>query len=236
MGQFLKAQKVEKGNSVPYTPPTSNVNPGDIVLLGRVFGVSVDSIAVGTLGALDVEGIFDIAKDASRFNQGDPVYWNPTGNPLTGNAGSGCATSAGGGSTLAGYAADVLSQSTGGGGTGNSTTDTVVRTKINRNQNATSVGSTIAAAGTNQATGNTLVTGLNIVTGADGTKGVTLPVAATTIIVINQSASTLKVYPAIGAAINQLTANSNYNMSTNTSAHFEPYNAALWQTVPQVAS
>lgn len=62
----------------------------------------------------------------------------------------------------------------------------------------------IVAAGSTQGTGTAVIVSCNIVTAADGTKGVTLPAAAVIgdeVTIFNSSASTLKVYPPVGAAI-----------------------------------
>jgi hypothetical protein len=62
----------------------------------------------------------------------------------------------------------------------------------------------VAATGSVQGNAAVLpLTALQIVTGADGTKGVILPAATTgdEILIFNNSASTLNVYPPTGAAI-----------------------------------
>lgn len=61
----------------------------------------------------------------------------------------------------------------------------------------------IAAAGSAQGDGTAVTSDYAIVTAADGTKGVTLPAAqpGDWVVLENNSASTLKVYPPSGAAI-----------------------------------
>lgn len=61
----------------------------------------------------------------------------------------------------------------------------------------------LAALGSTQATGATVTASLVIVTAADGTKGVVLPAGQVgdEVTIFNNSASTLKVYPPVGAAI-----------------------------------
>lgn len=60
----------------------------------------------------------------------------------------------------------------------------------------------LTAAGSSQATGTAVNSSLGMVAGADGTKAVTLPaVSAGTVTLFNNSGSTLKVYPPVGAAI-----------------------------------
>jgi hypothetical protein len=76
-----------------------------VVLVGTVVGVvqGLQGIAAGAWGTLLVEGHFDFVKDASVFAAGDACYWNATGNPLSGIAGSGCLTSTSSGATLVGF-------------------------------------------------------------------------------------------------------------------------------------
>ena len=77
---------------------------------------------------------------------------------------------------------------------------------------------TVAAAGTNQATGGLLVEGFNIVTSADGTKGVTLPVAAVGLEVqgYNNSASALPIYPAVSGTLNGGSANASVTIAAKS--------------------
>src|ERR1051326_7093527 len=98
------------GDEVPYIP-AAQVYGGDVVLMGSVVGVAMSDIAAGTLGALRVRGRVKGPKDASTFAQGDAVYWNSTGNPTGGTAGTGCFTSTAGANKLAGMA--TFAQATG---------------------------------------------------------------------------------------------------------------------------
>lgn len=96
----------------------------------------------------------------------------------------------------------------------------------------------VAAAGTNQATAAALAEGLNVVSAADGTKGVKLPtaVAGATAIVKNTAAGALLIYPATGAAINAISANSSYSITNLTSTMLVASSATQWYSVPLVAS
>lgn len=66
-----------------------------------------------------------------------------------------------------------------------------------------SVNTALASAGTVQGDAATIVASYTIVTGADGTKGVILPACqpGDSCQIVNNSGSTLKVYPPTGAAI-----------------------------------
>lgn len=97
---------------------------------------------------------------------------------------------------------------------------------------------TVAAAGTNQATAAALGAGLSVVTGASGTNGVRLPtaVAGTMVIVKNTAAAALLIYPATGAAVNAVAANSAYSIALATSTILVASSATQWYSVPLVAS
>ncbi len=98
-----------------------------------------------------------------------------------------------------------------------------------------------AAAGTNQATGTVLAAGFNVVTAADGTKGVTLPVAVPNmkVKIKNSSASALLVYANASPAsvfINAVASGTAYSMAAQTSATFTAFSATQWYSEPLVAS
>ena len=66
--------------------------------INGILGIAHFDIAANTLGALsspDGAAVYDVVKDASTFNDRDPVYWN---------AGSSQATSTSGGNTFMGLA------------------------------------------------------------------------------------------------------------------------------------
>lgn len=111
----------------------------------------------------------------------------------------------------------------GGGATGNKTYSNAI----------------VAAAGNSQGTGTAMTADRNLVTGADGTKGVVLPLAVDgmSILVINDDASSvLKVYPATGAAVNGIAANSAFSVGPGRTAEFEATSATQWYTSGQAAS
>lgn len=96
----------------------------------------------------------------------------------------------------------------------------------------------VAAAGTNQGTAAALAEGLNVVSAADGTKGVRLPtaVAGMVVVVKNTVAAALPIYPATGAAVNAVAANSAYSIGNLTSTMLVASSATQWYSVPLVAS
>ena len=97
---------------------------------------------------------------------------------------------------------------------------------------------TVAAAGSTQANAAALAGGFSLVSGADATKGVLLPAAAAgrVVIIKNNAAAVLKVWPSSGDGINAITVDSNFTMASLTSCMYVAYDATTWYTVPLVAS
>ena len=96
----------------------------------------------------------------------------------------------------------------------------------------------VAATGTNQATAAALSYGANFVSAADGTKAVRLPAAAAGAVVIvkNEVAAILPVFPASGDAINALSANASLDMAASTSAVLVAKDATTWASIPLLPS
>lgn len=91
----MTAQYVQDDDYVDYTPG-SDLAAGSVVVQGDLIGVNVRPIPANTLGALAVEGVFDVPKAAGASTgiaSGTTVYWNAgaqqattiaTGNKLMG--------------------------------------------------------------------------------------------------------------------------------------------------------
>lgn len=97
----------------------------------------------------------------------------------------------------------------------------------------------VTALGTNQATATPLVAEINVVAAADGTVGVILPVAQIGMQVTVKTTvagQVLKVYPASGAAINAIAADSAISMGALTCAVFNATSATQWYTSPLLPS
>ncbi len=74
---------VQEGRAIDYTPSGAAVSSGDILRLGGITGVATRDIADGALGALVIEGVFDVTKAAGAgvsFAAGDTVGWDDTNN------------------------------------------------------------------------------------------------------------------------------------------------------------
>lgn len=82
---------VQDGCAIDYTPSTA-VSAGAIVLLGGLLGVAKKDIAASALGALAIEGVYDVIKSGSSgpvFIPGDAVYWDYVNNLAVRTGGSG---------------------------------------------------------------------------------------------------------------------------------------------------
>jgi len=72
----MNATYVQAGRSIDYTP-TAAVAAGDIVVLGSRAGIAKLDIAANELGALALDGVFDVVKaDATVFADKSRVFWD----------------------------------------------------------------------------------------------------------------------------------------------------------------
>lgn len=97
---------------------------------------------------------------------------------------------------------------------------------------------TVAAAGANQGNAAAMSADFVLVTGADATKGVILPepVAGRILMLKNNAAAVLKVYPASGGQINAVGADTAMSLAANVSAVFMASSATQWWTLPLLPS
>jgi hypothetical protein len=97
---------------------------------------------------------------------------------------------------------------------------------------------TVAATGSTQANAAAVSDGFTLVSAADGTKGVRLPaaIAGRTVILKNNAAAVLKVWPSSGDAINAIAADSNFTMTNLTACMYVAYDSTTWYSIPLVAS
>ena len=68
----MNASYVQRGEYIDVVPE-NDVKAGDIVVRGRLVGVSKLDIKAGTLGALATTGVYDVAKGETAFAAGDKV-------------------------------------------------------------------------------------------------------------------------------------------------------------------
>ena len=78
---------VHRGETLTLTAPYA-VSSGGGVKVGNIFGVAVNTQVQGDSMEAVVSGVFDLAKDASTFSQGDLVYWDDTNKVGTSTVGA----------------------------------------------------------------------------------------------------------------------------------------------------
>lgn len=88
---MAQAQFIHDGRYIDYTPG-SNITAGDVVVQADLVGVSKGDVSAGKLGALAVDGVYDVAKEAGggvTFATGDKVYWDDTNDVAVATDGAG---------------------------------------------------------------------------------------------------------------------------------------------------
>ncbi len=110
MAQVPATRITTRGDTIDYTPGSA-VTAGAVIVLGAIVAIATQDIPANTLGALAIRGHFRFPKiDALAISAGDKLYWDPAGNPVDGDAGSGAITKTAGSLKVAGYAiADAAS-------------------------------------------------------------------------------------------------------------------------------
>lgn len=78
----MKATYYQKGNVIDYTP-TAAVENGDVIVIGTRVCVAGDNIEAGSVGALYVEGVFEMTKATGAITQGAVVYYDATNENIT---------------------------------------------------------------------------------------------------------------------------------------------------------
>jgi predicted RecA/RadA family phage recombinase len=225
--EFTYARYIHGGITVDYTP-SADVSAGDVIVQGAMAAIARVPIPANTKGSLCVEGVFEFAKAASDGGMavGTVAYWDASAHVATGTVGS---------NTYLGKVETTAA-----------TGDVVVRVQVEAMANASGTAAfttlpsaTVVATGTGSPNGAALALGFELVTAADGTKAATLPtaVAGKSVIVKNNSASALLVFPNSADKINGGTATTgSLSMAAYTTAMFVAYDATDWYSLPLVPS
>jgi len=78
---------VKSGDTLTLAAPYDVLSGGGFKV-GNVFGVAANDTLSGADVTCEVEGVYDLAKDASVFAQGDLAYWDDTAKKVTSTVGS----------------------------------------------------------------------------------------------------------------------------------------------------
>jgi predicted RecA/RadA family phage recombinase len=80
---------VQPGNTLDLIAPAA-LTSGQPVLIGSIFGVAVTDAASGDTVAVDIEGVFELAKvTTDAIAAGDKLYWDSAAAKLTKTPGTG---------------------------------------------------------------------------------------------------------------------------------------------------
>jgi len=79
--------KISSGSLIDITAPSGGCTSGVGVLIGKLFGISLLTVAAGAITPIDTEGCFDHVAEGAGSGQawgvGDVVYWDNTNKRLT---------------------------------------------------------------------------------------------------------------------------------------------------------
>ncbi len=78
-------------STLKYTPAAA-VSAGAVVCVGLRALIAKLDMEADRVGALATVGVFDVVKKTGAWTDQQPIYWDPTGDPVSGTAGSGAAT------------------------------------------------------------------------------------------------------------------------------------------------
>lgn len=219
-----------EGEIIDYTPGSA-VLAGTVYVLGNLVTIVPRDIAADEKGATATRGIFNVPKDNSDVSAGDTLYWNASGDPYGGTAGSGAFTKTVGSNKIAGHALEAAGTTTGDVDMYLHSSDSALQASYG----PTSV-ATVAVGGTAIGNANAVDVGFTLVTGADDTAAIKLPEAAAGKVCIVKNGVTnkiLKVFPAVNDTINSGSANSVYNQTNGAFRMYVAYNSVAWYTDPE---
>lgn len=83
--------RISDGKSIPHTPGSA-VAAGSVVVQGDLVGIATEAIPAGKLGALQVEGIFEVDRVGAILGglpAGRMVYWDESSQHAHNTAGGG---------------------------------------------------------------------------------------------------------------------------------------------------
>lgn len=83
----MTATYIQNGSTIDYVNSgSSKISAGDVVSLTTRIGVAGCDIAAGAIGALHMDGIFDMPKGSTAITLGAAVYFDAANNVITATA------------------------------------------------------------------------------------------------------------------------------------------------------
>ena len=81
----MEAKYIQEGKAVDYTPSV-DVPAGTVVAIFELIGITHRDIAAGQLGALNVQGVYEVVKGTGAgkaITEGMKVYWDAANKVVT---------------------------------------------------------------------------------------------------------------------------------------------------------
>lgn len=216
---------IAEGDTIDFTAGTDSTAGDVLVTNAAIVGVTPNAIdySESTLGALQVEGVYDFPQAAEIITIGQDVYWDADGSPYGGTASSGAATGTAEGNEYLGVALATTTATT-----------SYVRVKriVIPKQHVPRIKTQILnAAGGNIATAAACIEGVNVIAASDNAKGVLLPSCkdgAMCVVVNLVTDKTLLIYPPVGKQVNNKGANNAITVAANTVGIFWSEGTNAW--------
>ena len=152
----------QDGDLIDYTP-SGAVIAGEVVLLGTIPCIAPVAIADSAKGNLAITGVYRVPQKAEIQTAGDAVYWDSSGDPYGGTAGTGAATAA----TASVYIMGVCAETT-------AATDTYVKVALSGAKRTATIGGAVTASDIEAEDATLNINGL------DAAQGGTVAIAAGT--------------------------------------------------------
>ncbi len=134
--------RVSEGIRLPHTF-SADAAVGDVIVVGTVPAIVSAAVdfSVQPIGVLDFGGAWDIPQKAEIIAAGSAVYWDDTGDPVDGDAGTGAATGTASSNDLMGLAAPTQPNGT----TDTAAVDSYVRTIMTAAKRTTTIAGSVTA-------------------------------------------------------------------------------------------
>lgn len=88
VGYSFQATFIQDGNAIDYAAVNTNVEAGEVVIIGDLVAVAKYDIPSNTVGAVSLSGVYELAKPVEEISAGVKVYWDASEENATTNAAS----------------------------------------------------------------------------------------------------------------------------------------------------
>lgn len=88
VGYAFQATFIQDGDAIDYAAVNTNVEAGEVVIIGDLVAVAKYDIPSNTVGAVSLSGVYELAKPVEEISAGVKVYWDASEENATTNAAS----------------------------------------------------------------------------------------------------------------------------------------------------